>query len=241
MSCELYRSEMYAWRPGSDDASFQPLFNHLGGCPECARLFEQLNATDTRIQHTFQKLPEERFLESRILAGLAHQRAQAINRRSNWRRWMFLPLAASVVFFVMVGLSPRLEKARFEREVATLLSQPPALQINSTDRNQLLGWSASVLSGPSSLPPELNKVEFQGATAVRVADHQAVLLKMKNEQRASLLVVDAPLTRKGGFQSLREKTGSASLWSDGRRTYVLLYAGSVQELRAYMLKMGIDS
>lgn len=154
---------------------------------------------------------------------------------------MFLPLAASVLFFVMLGASPRLEKARFDREVTTLLSQPPALQINSTDRSQLLGWSASVLSGPSSLPPELDKVEFRGATAVRVADHKAVLLKMKNEQRASLLIVDAPLTRKSGFQSLREETGSASLWSDGRRTYVLLYQGSVQELRAYMVEMGIAS
>jgi RNA polymerase sigma-70 factor (ECF subfamily) len=39
MNCELYKSEMYAWRPGSDAVSFQPLFDHLAGCPECAQFF----------------------------------------------------------------------------------------------------------------------------------------------------------------------------------------------------------
>jgi hypothetical protein len=35
--------------------------------------------------------------------------------------------------------------------------------------------------------------------------------------------------------------GSASLCSDGRRTYVLLFNGSDREMRAYMAKMGIDT
>jgi hypothetical protein len=69
MNCEFYKSEMYAWRPGSDAASFRPLFDHLAGCPECAQLFEQLIAADQRIQSTFQKIPENRSLESRILGG----------------------------------------------------------------------------------------------------------------------------------------------------------------------------
>jgi hypothetical protein len=106
------------------------------------------------------------------------------------------------------------------------------LQIDSTNRQEILDWCASVLSGPSSLPPELNKVEFRGATAVKVADHKGVLLKMKNEQRASLLIVDAHLTQESRFKSMHEKSGSASLWSDGRRTYVLLYEGSAQEMHA---------
>ena len=66
MSCELYQSEMYAWRPGTDDASFQPLFSHIAGCPECARLFERLTTADQQVQSTFQKLPQDRSLESRI-------------------------------------------------------------------------------------------------------------------------------------------------------------------------------
>ena len=60
-------------------------------------------------------------------------------------------------------------------------------------------------------------MEFRAATAVSVADHKAVLLKMKNERRASLLIVDALLTRESGFKSIGEKSGSASLWSDGRQ------------------------
>ena len=241
MSCELYKSEMYAWRPDSDAASFQPLFDHLAGCPECALLFDRLTSADQSIRSTFQKLPEDRSLESRILAGLAHQRAQTKNRRKSWKSWLLLPLAASILLVATVGVRPHLQKARLSREMAAFLSEPPAAQISSTDQKQLLDWSANVLAGLSSLPPELKKVEFRAATAVSVADHKAVLLKMKNERRASLLIVDALLTRESGFKSIREKSGSASLWSDGRRTYVLLFEGSVQEMHAYMAQMGIST
>jgi hypothetical protein len=40
---------------------------------------------------------------------------------------------------------------------------------------------------------------------------------------------------------MHETSGSASLSSDGRRTYVLLFNGSDREMRAYMAKMGIDT
>jgi hypothetical protein len=40
---------------------------------------------------------------------------------------------------------------------------------------------------------------------------------------------------------MHETSGSASLWSDGSRTYVLLFIGSDQEMRAYIAKMGIDT
>jgi hypothetical protein len=139
------------------------------------------------------------------------------------------------------GTSNEIEFDGWSLPLRALLSQAPALQIDSTNRQEILDWCASVLSGPSSLPPELNKVEFRGATAVKVADHKAVLLKMKNEQRASLLIVDAHLTQESGFKSMHEKSGSASLWSDGRRTYVLLYEGSAQEMHAYMVQMGIEA
>ncbi len=65
---------------------------------------------------------------------------------------------------------------------------------------------------------------------------------MKNEQRASLVIVDARLdTRECSFRSMPEKSGSASVWSDGRRTYVLLYEGDLQEMHAFMVKMGITT
>jgi hypothetical protein len=134
-----------------------------------------------------------------------------------------------------------LQEVRFAREVAGLLSKPPALQINSIDQRQLLNWSSNVLTGLSSLPPELDRVEFRGATALSVANHKAVLLKMKNEQRASLLIVDALFARDQASKPFHEKSGSASVWSDGRRTYVLLYEGSIDEMRAYMTEMGISA
>jgi hypothetical protein len=143
------------------------------------------------------------------------------------------------VLGIFLGIEPQMREARLNREVATLLSKPPVLQIAGTDRKMLLDWSAKILAGPSSLPPELDKVEFRGAAALSVEDHQAVLLKMKDEQRASLMIVDARLTQENGFRSMPEKSGSASLWSDGRRTYVLLYEGDFQEMHAYMVKMGI--
>jgi len=40
---------------------------------------------------------------------------------------------------------------------------------------------------------------------------------------------------------MHEKSSSASLWSDGRRTYVLLFDGNDREMRAYMATMGIDT
>jgi hypothetical protein len=96
------------------------------------------------------------------------------------------------------------------------------------------------LEGPPTLPAELDKVDFRGAAAISVAAHKAVLLKMRNEERASLVVVSAPLTQDKGFHSMHESSGSASMWSDGRRSYVLLFNGSEQELDDYMTRMGIS-
>ena len=239
MNCDLYRSEMYAWRPGSDEQPFQPLFEHLDKCAECARLFEQLTASDEHVRLTFQSYPQSPFLESRILLGLAHQRARAAARRPSWGAWMLAPAFVALLIALVVWAIPWLQQARVNREMAILLSKPPVLEINSTDRKQLLEWSASRLEGPRTLPAELDKVEFRGAAAIRVAAHKAVLLKMNNEQRASLVIVDAPLTQDNRFHSMHEGSGSASLWSHGRHSYVLLFNGTDQELHAYVTKMGI--
>jgi hypothetical protein len=241
MSCELYKSEMYAWRAGSDAASFQPMFDHMAICPECAKLFAQVTASDERLQRTFQGFPQSPDLEARIFAGLAHQRAPGTARRSTWKFWIFVPVLASLLIAFLWGIRPELQQARLNSEVAALLSTPPALQIDSTDRHRLLEWSSAKLAGPPTLPSELSKVEFRGAAAVTLVDHKAVLLKMKNEERASLLIVDTPLTQQNGFHTMHAKSGSASLWSDGRRSYVLLFDGNEQEMRAYMTTMGIKT
>jgi anti-sigma factor RsiW len=232
---------MYAWRSGSDGKSFQPLFDHLDSCAECARFFEQLTSSDERVRRTFQGYPQSPFLESRILSGLAHQRERAATRRPGWRLWMLAPAFVALLIVLFVWIAPRWQQAGLNGEMAILLSKPPALEINSADRKQLLDWSASQLEGPPTLPSELDKVEFRGAVAINVAAHKAVLLKMKNEERASLVIVDAPLTQDNRFHSMPEGSGSASLWSDGRRSYVLLFNGTEQELHAYMTKMGITA
>lgn len=239
MSCELCKSEIYAWRAGCDAASFQPLFDHLATCPECARLFERVTRSDEMLHRTFRGFPESPDLEDRIFAGLAHQRAQRAARRPLWKSWIFVPVFATLLIALLLGIGPELRQARLNREVAALLSTPPALQIDSSDRQSLLEWSSATLQGPPALPSELSKVEFRGAAATTLVDHKAVFLKMANEQRASLLIVDAPLTQQNGFHTMHERSGSASLWSDGRRTYVLLFDGNDQEMHTYMTKMGI--
>jgi hypothetical protein len=241
MSCELYQSEMYMWRPGSDVASFRPLFEHLATCPECARRFAKLSASDQTIQQTVQELPDSHGLEARILAGLAHQRAQDTTYKHIWRNWMILPIAASLLLCIMFGVGPRIQEARLSRQVARILNSPPDAEINSTDQKQLLDWSAAALSGPAALPPELSRVQFRAATSLKVANHNAVLLSMKNERRASLLIIDALMAPEKTIESFRDQEGSDSRWSDGRRTYVLLFRGSEQEMRDYMSTMEITS
>jgi len=85
----------------------------------------------------------------------------------------------------------------------------------------------------------LSSTRFGAASSLKVASHKAVLLKMKNEQRASLLIIDARLTAENTIKSFHETAGSDSRWSDGRRTYVLLFQGSEQDMHAYMTRMGI--
>ena len=239
MSCELYKSEMYAWRPGDDLPDSKPLLDHLATCPECAQWLANFGASDERIRQTFLEVPGNPSLEAKIFAGLAYERLQRAPRKSIWRNWFLLPIVASLLLGVTLGFGPWLQEARLSRQVATLLSQPPSAEINSNDQKQLLAWSAGALSGDAGLPPELSRVEFRGASSLKVASHNAVLLKMKNEQRASLLIIDARLTGENTIKSFHETAGSDSRWSDGRRTYVLLFQGSEQDMHAYMYQMGI--
>jgi hypothetical protein len=239
MSCELYKSEMYAWRPSDDVPDSKPLLDHLATCPECAQWFAHLSASDERIRQAFSEVPESPSLEAKIFEGLAYERLRKAPRKATWRNWFLLPLAASLLFGVTLGLGPWLQEARLSRQVTTLLTHPPSAEINSSDQKQLLAWSAGARSGNAGLPPELSRVEFGAASSLKVASHKAVLLKMKNEERASLLIIDARLTAENTIKSFHETAGSDSRWSDGRRTYVLLFQGSERDMHAYMTRMGI--
>jgi hypothetical protein len=239
MSCDLYKSEMYAWRPGDNLPDSKPLLDHLATCPECAQWFANFSASDERIRQAFSEVPGNPSLEANIFANLAYERLQKMPRKTTWRNWFLLPIAASLLLGITLGLGPWLQEARLSRQVATLLSQPPSAEINSTDQKQILDWSAGVLSGNAELPPELSRIEFRAGSSLMVASHKAVLLKMKNEQRASLLIIDARLTAGSTIKSFHETAGSDSRWYDGRRTYVLLFHGSEQDMHAYMTRMGL--
>ncbi len=241
MNCELYQSEMYAWRPGCEVSDFKQLFGHLAACPACARRFAQLSELDQAVRQTFREVPEAPTLERRILSGLAHERLQAPRPQPPWKRWALFPIAAMLLLTLWLGVIPYAREAQLGRQITTLLRHPPAAGINSTDQSQLMAWSAVTLHGFTGLPPELRKVTFRSASALEVGRHQAVLLGMKNEQRASLLIVDGVLTHDRALRSFHGTEGSNSRWSDGRKTYVLLFKGDEQEMLAYMQQMGITA
>ena len=241
MNCELFKSEMHTWRNQSDTEGFEPLFKHLATCPNCNDIFRIMTNKDETIRQTVQTFPEPLFLEMRILAGLQHERAQRYSKRRIWKAWMFVPLFASIIAVIVVGSLSLFQQYRIHNEIARLLDRPPESQLVSTDRQKLLEWSSEVLKGSAQLPPELNRVQFRGGTAVEFTHHKAVLLKMKNEQRASLLVVNGELTKRPGFNVIAENGGTASVWSDGHRTYVLLFKGSRGEMQGYMERMGIST
>ena len=241
MNCEIFKSEMHTWRNQSDAEGFEPLFRHLATCPNCNDIFRIMTSKDETIRQTIQIFPAPLYLEKKILAGLQHERAQRQSKRRLWKSWMLVPLLTSILAVLVVGSLSLFQQHRLENEIAALLNRPPESQFISTDRQELLEWSSEVLKGSAELPPELNRVQFRGGTAVEFTHHKAVLLKMKNEQRASLLVVNGELTKRPGFDVIAETGGTASVWSDGHRTYVLLFKGSRGEMQGYMERMGISA
>jgi len=230
---------MYSWRPGCELGDFNQLFEHLASCPACAQRFAQISEADQAIRQTIRELPEAPTLEHRILSGLAHERSENPKAHPLWTRWALFPIAAILLLTLWFGVTGYIREAHLERQISALLRDPPIPVINSADQTQLLAWSASELHGFLGLPPELKKVTFRSASTLEVARHQAVLLNMKNEQRASLLIVNGVLTRDHALHSFHDAAGSHTRWSDGRKTYVLLFRGDQRDMRAYMQRMGI--
>jgi RNA polymerase sigma factor (sigma-70 family) len=71
---------------------------------------ERLTASDEHVRRTFQDYPQSPFLASRILSGLAHQRAQAAARRPGWRSWILAPALVPLLIVLFVGLRPGCNK-----------------------------------------------------------------------------------------------------------------------------------
>lgn len=239
MNCELCQTEMHTWRNNGDAANFQPLLLHVSSCPGCAERFRRITDLDERLRRTVQACPIPHNLDRRIFIGLQRERSQAQFKRRRWLYWLLVPMVTSVIAFLALGWIPRFQENKLREELGVLLSQPPPTQVTTTNRDELLNWSAGILHSSPELPPELSRVQFRGATAMELAHHKAVLLKMKNEQRASLLIVDGRLEKHSGFTFIAAAAGNASIWSDSRRTYVLLFKGNREEMQKYMVKMGI--
>ena len=238
MTCQLCQTEMLTWRPNSG-SMFTALFDHLASCPACALRFREITQTDEQLRRVIRSIQKPATLQASILDGLQHDRDDGVSRLGSWRRWITLPLAAAALLAVFFVSAPFLQTIRLQRQLSALLTQPPPSQLVSTDREQLLEWSAGVVHGPSQLPPELSRVQFRGAAAVHFPNHKAVLLQMKNEPRASLLVVDGRLSTKPGMTLTAVASGTEGIWADRERTYVLLFRGNTDETRKYMVKMGI--
>ncbi len=239
MNCQLCQTEMHTWRRDSSPSMFTGLLDHLASCPACASRFRGITRTDERLQAIIRSIPEPQTLQANILGGLQRDRSQSISLLGSWRRWTILPLVAAALLAIFFVSAPLVQKVRLQRQLAALLMQPPQSQLVSTDRDTLLEWSAGVVHGPDQLPPELNRVQFRGAAAIQLANRKAVILQMKNEPRASLLIVDGHLPIKSGMTLMATGKGTEGLWAHQQRTYVLLFRGNADETRAYMVKMGI--
>lgn len=241
MNCQLFRTQIHTWRNHSDRSDFEPLFQHMETCPGCTNEFRVLIEQDERLRRTIRSVSDQNFLEQRIMAGLRHDRCPSRTRLPRLAFWIIGPALVFLGLAALLIWTPSFHRQPLQNELGSLVLQPPPSEVVSTDRQALLSWSASILHISPQLPPELGRVQFKGATALEVTHHKAVLLKMKNEPRASLLVIDGSLTSRSGFTYIAVQNGNASLWSHGNNTYALLFHGNRRDMETYMQKVGITS
>jgi hypothetical protein len=243
MICEVFLTEMYSQRPGGDMPS-QEFADHLRSCASCSQKFAHMIQKDVAIRHTIQSMEPPAALESTILSGLAMDRKgfkSERHRHSNgWWRWLLVPVAATLVFAIFM-VHARWQSHAVLEQAANLLHSAPALQFEDGDRKQILRWASQMEPGTATLPERLARVQFRGASALRINRRTAVLLRMKHEPRASLLIVDQPLPGAGQIASRSVNAGSLAYWTEQKKTYVLLFDGSLPELQTYMRAMGIST
>lgn len=245
MTCEFFLTQMYAQRPGSDTPLPQEFADHLRTCASCSREFARMVEQDASIRQTMHSVSVPSTLEASILAGLALERTSSAvptnSRTRGWRRWLWVPAAVAALVMVSVFAYARWQSQSALQQVAGMLHVAPTLSMEGEDREQILRWSEQVEPGASSLPSRLDRVQFLGAAAVQVNHHSAVLLRMKHEPRASLLVLDHPLLGTDHIKSRSAGDGSLAYWSEQKKSYVLLFQGNQAELQSYMQRMGITA
>lgn len=240
MTCEMFLTEMYAQRPGEDSPLSQEFADHLRSCPECSQKFANMIEKDVSIRRTIHSIEPPATLEVAILSGLAMDRAANVPARRSYNRLRWLSvLAACVLVLIAVLVHTYWQAQGVITQAASLLRSTPTSEIQGGDRDDILRWAAQVEPGTDVLPGRLSRLEFRGASVVRVDNRIAVLLLMKHESRASLLIVDHPMPGAQQIASRSSDAGSLAYWSEQKKTYVLLFHGNLQDMHAYMHRMGI--
>lgn len=242
MTCEAFSVEMYALRMGDDTPLPQEFSDHLQSCAGCSQKFAGMIAQDVAIRRTIRSVEPPAALEQSILSGLAADRAAHTStaHRGRWPRWMLVPVTV-VLAIVAVFVHSQWRSRTVIEQAASLLRSSPPLGVEGGDRDQILHWTAQVEPGTDSLPDRLARLQFRGASALKVNHRTAVLLRMEHEPRASLLIVDAPLLGSRQIASRSADAGSLAYWTEQSKTYVLLFRGNLQELQGYMQAMGITA
>lgn len=226
-----------------DDPQFRESLEHLIFCPSCAGTFADMRRFDQCVGAVVRDVRLPAGLEQKIVVGLGHAGALAASRRS--RRWWLA--AAATVLVCTSGWYVEWQRIhrpmyRVASASVSLVRQRPPLDMTDTERSRLLEWASGQLGKPLTLGPELNHVQFRGVARVRLLGHPAAMLPMKNERRASLVVVPGRpipvrLHRLAVFSLAQD---SVAVWSDGAQTYALVFAGDQQQLRNYMQRMEIQ-
>ena len=242
MTCETFSMEMYAQRVGDDTPLSQEFADHLRSCAACSQKFARMIEQDVAIRCTIRSVEPSAALTQSILSGLAVDRVAhaSIVHRGRWSRWMLVPISVALAI-VTVFVHAKWQAHTVIDQAVSLLRSSPPLAVEGGDRNQILRWIAQIEPGTDSFPDRLARVQFRGASEVKVDDRAAVLLPMKHESRASLLIVDGPLLGSRQITSRSIDAGSLAYWTEQRKTYVLLFRGNLQELQGYMQAMGITS
>ncbi|GAC1513107.1 MAG: hypothetical protein NVS1B11_24670 [Terriglobales bacterium] len=124
----------------------------------------------------------------------------------------------------------------------SLVRQGPPLDLADTERSRLLEWASGQPRKPLNLGPELDHVQFRGVARVTLMGRPATMLPMKNEHRASLIVVSSRTTpvRLHRLEVFSLAQDSVAVWSDGAQTYALVFAGDQGQLKSYMQRMEIQ-
>lgn len=239
MNCEEFEASLLLRRPfdlAVDSASGE----HLAVCSHCSAEAAQLRIHDEHISMTMHEVVESADLEARILGSLRVARVQPLKKRTRFKLWFLIPtISALLAVAVYLGISYQ-RSENLTRQIGLLLINPPEPGIASRDQQAIAEWSSNVLPGALPLPNRLERVRFRAASSLEVASHRAVFLRMQNEKRASLLIVDGSLSglRIGKVHELKN-VGMESRWADEGKTYILLFQGSKADMLGYMGRMGI--